>query len=126
VSLTDQDGYAAGALADIDIAGDGTITGHFSNGRTRDIAQVALATFESTDGLERAGSQLFTSTRASGEALVAAPGSGDRGSIASGNLEASNVDLGNELVTLIAYQRAFEANSKTITTADQMLSEINN
>jgi flagellar hook protein FlgE len=58
--------------------------------------------------------------------LLDAPGTGARGSIASGALEASNVDLGNELVTLIAYQRAFQANAKTVTTADEMMMDVTN
>ncbi|MEO8550041.1 MAG: flagellar basal body rod C-terminal domain-containing protein, partial [Kofleriaceae bacterium] len=62
----------------------------------------------------------------SGQALIDQAGTGKRGSIASGSLESSNVDLGNELVTLIAYQRAYEANSKTVTTADEMLQEVAN
>jgi flagellar hook protein FlgE len=119
-----QDGFAAGALVDVSIADDGTITGRFSNGQTRPMARVALATFASETNLERAGSQLFRVTQGSGEALVGAAGSGERGAISSGSLEGSNVDLSNELVTLIAYQRAFQANARTVTTADEMLTEI--
>jgi len=125
VNLATQDGFKAGSLTDVTVGGDGVITGKFDNGATRAIAQVAITTFQSQSGLQRAGNQLFASTRASGDQLTAAAGSGGRGSIASGSLEASNVDISTELVTLIAYQRAFEANSKTIQTSDQMLQEVN-
>jgi flagellar hook protein FlgE len=121
-----QDGFAAGELSDITTDNDGTITGVFSNGQSRPIARLALATFQDNEGLRRAGNQLFSETRASGQPLVGQAGSGSRGAISSGSLESSNVDLSNELVTMIAYQRAFQANAKTITTADDMLAEVSN
>jgi flagellar hook protein FlgE len=126
VNATSQDGYAAGSLSNVTVGSDGTITGTFSNGESRSIARLALATFASTDGLQRQGDQLFSQTQTSGQALVDAAGVGGRGSTTSGALEQSNVDLSSELVTLIAYQRAFSANSKTVQTADQMLQEIDN
>lgn len=125
VSLAAQDGYGAGTLTTISIDQKGVISGQFSNGKSRQIAQVALATFQAQSGLARAGDQLFAATKASGDPLTSTPGSGDRGSISSGSLESSNVDLSTQLVTLIAYQRAFEANSKTVQTSDQMLQEVN-
>lgn len=121
-----QDGFGAGNLVDLSLAEDGTVTARFSNGNTRDVARVALAVFGSEEMLQRAGSQLFIQTNASGEPLLGAAGEGARGSISGGALEASNVDLGSELVTLIAYQRAFQANARTVTTADEMLAEIAN
>jgi flagellar hook protein FlgE len=102
------------------------LRGVFSNGQSRDIAQVALASFAAEDGLQRAGGQLYMESPESGQALMGAAGSGDRGAISAGSLEGSNVDLGNELVTMIAFQRAFSANAKTVTTADEMLSEVTN
>jgi len=126
VKSVSQDGYAAGTLQDVSVADDGTITGKFSNGQSRAIAQVALASFASDDGLHRAGGTLFAETVASGTALVAGAGTAGRGALSGGALEGSNVDLGHELVTLIAYQRAFQANSKVITISDEMLSDINN
>jgi flagellar hook protein FlgE len=125
VKSSTQDGYAAGNLTDVAIGDDGTITGKFSNGQSRPVARLALATFAAEEGLQRAGGQLFAATPKSGAALVDAAGVGNRGAISSGALEESNVDLSAELVTLIAYQRAFSANSKTIQTADEMLQEIN-
>jgi flagellar hook protein FlgE len=126
VAGVDQDGYAPGTLVDVSVADDGTITGVFSNGQSRPVAQVALAHFASDAGLRRAGSQLFSQTRDSGQAVLGAPGTGGAGSISASSLESSNVDLGTELVTLIAYQRAFQASARTITTADEMLAEVAN
>ena len=100
--------------------------GVFSTGHSRDMARIALATFQSEDGLQRAGNELFLETPRSGAALMGGASTGDRGAISAGSLEGSNVDLGNELVTMIAYQRAFSANSKTVTTADEMLQEVTN
>jgi flagellar hook protein FlgE len=126
VTAVDIDGRASGALTDLVISDDGKIHGVFDNGDKIDLAQIALAVFADEEGLARAGDGLVTETATSGKPLVDIPGTGARGSISSGALEASNVDLGNELVTLIAYQRAFQANAKTVTTADEMLTDINN
>ncbi len=123
---TDIDGRASGQLLDVSIGDDGTITGVYDNGEKIAIAQVALANFASEEGLERVGDGMYSATNTSGQALVDVAGGGGRGSLVSGALEASNVDLGTELVTLIAYQRAFQANAKTVTTADEMMSDVNN
>lgn len=125
VTGTDVDGRASGNLESLSITETGVIQGIFDNGDRVDLAQLALADFASEDGLRRAGDGLFSATPDSGQALFDVVGTGGRGAISSGALEASNVDLGNELVTLIAYQRAFQANSKTVTTADEMMAEIN-
>ena len=121
-----QDGFGFGSLVDLSIGEDGTIEGVFSNGQTRGLARIALAGFTAEEGLERSGDGLYSQSSASGQALVDAAGVGNRGSISAGSLEASNVDLGGELVTLIAYQRAFQANVRTVTTADEMLAETAN
>jgi flagellar hook protein FlgE len=126
VNGLDIDGRSAGKLTSILISDDGTIRGIFDNGDKIALAQVALADFANEDGLSRVGNGLVSETATSGKPLIDAPGTGARGSISSGALESSNVDLSNELVTLIAYQRAFEANAKTVTTADQMMSTVNN
>lgn len=126
ITAISQDGFSAGMLVDVSVADDGTINGRFSNGQSRKMARLALAQFRSEQGLQRAGDQLFTATNASGEVLIGPAGSGGTGSVAGGSLETSNVDLGNELVTLIAYQRAFSANAKTVSTADEMLVELAN
>lgn len=124
VSTLSQDGYGFGDLIDIAIADDGTMEGLFSNGQRRAIARVALADFTSEDGLARAGGALFNETPDSGQPLIDGAAVGGRGAISSGALEMSNVDLASELVTMIAYQRAFSANVKTVTTADEMLAEV--
>ncbi len=120
------DGHGFGNLTDLSINEDGTITGIFDNGDRLELAKIALADFANLDGLERAGDGLISATAASGPALLDGAQTGARGSLVSGALEQSNVDLGTELVTLIAYQRAFQANSKTITTADEMMAEVAN
>ncbi len=119
-----QDGFSAGDLLEVSVGQDGIITGHFSNGQSRSVARVALATFAGEEGLRRVGNQLFGTSTASGAAVLAAASTGSRGSIAAGTTESSNVDLGLELVTLIQYQRAFQASSKTVSTADEMLQEL--
>jgi flagellar hook protein FlgE len=126
VTSVDVNGHGFGTLTDLVIADDGTIQGVFDNGDRRDLAKIALADFANLEGLERAGDGLVTETAASGQALIDVPGAGARGSLVSGALEASNVDLGTELVTLIAYQRAFQANAKTVTTADEMMADVTN
>ncbi len=126
VTGIEQDGWASGTLLDVSVADDGVITGRFSNGQTRPVAQVALGMVASDAGLERVGNQLFAATRDSGEMTLAAAATGGRGSVAGGALESSNVDLGNELVTLIAYQRAFQSSARIVSTADEMLAEVAN
>ena len=120
-----QDGNGFGSLVDVSISEDGTIVGSFSNGERREVGQVALATFASNTGLERAGDQLFAETVNSGQPLIDVAGANGR-ALSAGSLESSNVDLGGELVTLIAYQRAFQANARTISTSDELLAEVAN
>jgi flagellar hook protein FlgE len=121
-----QNGFAGGSVSGVTVSGNGTIIGVFSNGQQRTLGQVVTANFASVDGLERGGEGLFAATVNSGEPLIGAPETGGRGSIVSGALEQSNVDLGTEFVNLIAYQRGFQANSKVITTSDEMYSELVN
>lgn len=124
VTAINQDGYGFGDLVDVAVSDDGTLEGLFSNGQRRAIARVALANFNSVDGLSRAGDALFAESPTSGQPLIDGAAVGGRGAISSGTVEASNVDIGNELVHMIAYQRAFSANVKTVTTADEMLAEV--
>jgi flagellar hook protein FlgE len=126
VNGLDVNGHAAGKLTDLSIADDGTITGKFDNGDKIALAKVAIASFTNEDGLTRVGSGLVEQSPTSGSPLIDTAGTGARGSVQSGALEQSNVDLGNELVTLIAYQRAYQANAKTVTTADEMLQTVDN
>jgi flagellar hook protein FlgE len=124
VSSQSQNGFASGALTGINIAADGTVLGLYTNGRSVPVGQLQVAKFRSTDSLARAGNNLWVETAESGAAAVAAPGAGGRGQVSAGSLEASNVDLGEEMVTLIQHQRAFSANSRVIASADEMLSQL--
>lgn len=123
-SVISQNGYAAGTLSNITVGEDGTVTGAFTNGQQKALAQVALARFQNEQGLARIGGNQFGQTAASGLAQVGAAGSGSFGTIVSGSLEQSNVSLATEFTNLILAQRAFEANTKGITTADQNLQTI--
>jgi flagellar hook protein FlgE len=124
VSYMDQDGFASGTLSGISIASDGVITGVFSNGQNRTVGQVLLADFQSADNLNRIGGNLFIETKESGTALFGEAGTGGRGTINAGALEQSNVDLAQQFVDMIAFQRGFQSNSKVVQTADQMLQEL--
>jgi len=126
INFQSQDGFATGTLQMVTVTPDGMIMGTFSNGEVRPVGQIALATFQSTEGLDRLGNNLFTESRASGEPLVGAANTGNRGTIHAYNLELSNVDLAEQFVHLIALQRGFQSNAKVINTADQMLGEVLN
>jgi flagellar hook protein FlgE len=121
-----QDGYSAGTIAGISIAQDGTVMGIFSNGQERALGQVVTADFANVHGLGRTGQGMWIETLESGEALIGPADTGGRGGIVSGALEQANVDLGTEFVNLITYQRGFQANSRVITTADEMYQELVN
>ncbi len=121
-----SDGYAAGELQDINVDEEGIITGTYSNGQVIPLYRVALAGFQNEDGLVKEGGNLFSATLASGGAITNKPGTNGLGSIASGSLEQSNVDIADEFVRMIITQRGYQANSKIITTVDTMLSELMN
>lgn len=124
-SLT-QDGYAAGSLQSIDIDQDGIITGVFTNGRTRPLAQFAIASFPAETELLRVGNSLFVESYNSGQAIYGAANTGTNGAVAAATLELSNVDLSTEFIGLITNQRGFQANSKVITAGDEMLETVIN
>jgi flagellar hook protein FlgE len=124
VSSHSQDGYAAGDFSGIAIDGQGVVMGLYTNGQKLALSQLSIAKFRSNDGLGRAGQSLWIDTRESGPAAFGVAGSGGRGAASSGAVEMSNVDLAEEFVGLIQHQRSFSANSKTITTADEMLQEL--
>lgn len=126
VSSQSQDGYASGEFSGVSIDGTGLVQGLYTNGQKIAIGQLAVAKFRSEDGLGRAGSGLWIETRDSGTAALGGAGTGGRASVNAGTLEQSNVDLAEEFVGLIQHQRSFSANSKTITTADEMLQELIN
>jgi flagellar hook protein FlgE len=126
VSFQKQDGYGAGSFQFMTIDPNGEIIGTFSNGEIRTLGQVALATFPSQTGLKSIGQNLFLATRGSGEPTVGGPGTGGRGDLFAGSLEQSNVDLTQEFTQMIIAQRGYQANSRTISTADQLLAEVIN
>lgn len=121
-----QDGYAAGILESFALGSDGTITGSFSNGLKQDLGKIAMASFTNPSGLAKAGGSLFTTTVNSGDAQVGSAGTGGRGTLSAGSLEMSNVDLSTEFTQLIIAQRGFQANSRVITTSDEVLQELVN
>ncbi len=121
-----QDGYGSGVLSSISIDQIGNVQGAFSNGTSRIIGQLAIASVPAGDQLERAGGNLFAETTASGNITLGAAGSGGRGGVVAGALENSNVDLSNEFIRMITAQRNYQASAKTVQTADQLLAELMN
>lgn len=121
-----QDGFTSGSLAQFAIDPTGQVSAQYTNGRTQLIAQVALSRFPNPQGLVREGDNLFVQSTASGTAVQGAPGNNGLGSVVSGAIERSNVDLGEQFVDMIITQRAFQANSRAITTSDEMLQELVN
>lgn len=121
-----QNGYKQGDLKGLAIDVTGTITGSYSNGRTMNIAQVATAIFQNPSGLLQMGENLFQFSNNSGDPQIGPAGVGGRGTIIPGSLEMSNVDLAQEFTDMIVTQRGFQANSRIITTTDEMLQELIN
>jgi flagellar hook protein FlgE len=123
VSSSTQDGFGAGELRSLLIDQDGLISGVFSNGVSRQLARLALASFNNENGLLRNGRNTYVETSSSGIATVGAANSGGRGAVVSGALELSNVDITEEFTDLIISQRGYQANSRVITTADEVIQE---
>ena len=121
-----QDGFRLGALQSFTIGADGTVTGVFSNGANRPLGRIALATFTNPSGLEKAGDATFRQTVNSGNAQIGQAGDGGRGTILGSTLEMSNVDLAREFTNLIVAQRGYQANSRVITSSDELLQELVN
>lgn len=124
--MIDQNGFGQGALQGYTIDQSGVLNGIFSNGQTRTLAQVAVATFTNAAGLAQNGENVFSKTANSGDPSFGVALSGSRGAIASGTLEASNVDLAQSFSDLIVTQRGFQSNSRIITTSDEVLQELIN
>jgi flagellar hook protein FlgE len=117
----DGAGSALGNLQSFSLGNDGTITGVYSNEKTQTLGQLALATFTNPSGLTKAGNSAYRVGGNSGDPQIGVAGSGGRGQLSSGALEMSNVDLSQEFTGLIIAQRGFQANSKVITTSDELL-----
>ncbi|MBP2674079.1 MAG: flagellar hook protein FlgE [Deltaproteobacteria bacterium] len=126
VLSVNQDGFASGALKNLVIDDSGMMTGIFTNGQSRLIGQLALAKFISPTGLVKLGSNLYGESYSSGQPVVSAPGTSGLGDVSSNTLELSNVDLAVEFVRMINAQRGFQANSRIITTTDELLAEVVN
>ncbi|CRF51213.1 flagellar hook protein FlgE [Helicobacter heilmannii] len=122
----EQNGYVAGDLMDVRFDDNGTLLGAFSNGKSLALAQVALANFANDAGLQAEGGSVFSETSNSGKALIGAANTGRRGGVSGSKLESSNVDLSRSLTNLIVVQRGFQANSKAVTTSDQILNTLLN
>ena len=121
-----SDGHDAAQLASFSFDANGILTAIYANGETEKIAQVSIAKFESNEGLHRLGKNLYGETRRSGPVYMDKPGVKGRGEIITKSLELSNVDIADQFVDLMTTQRSFQANSKTLQTADQMLEEVLN
>ena len=119
-NATSQDGFAAGVLNTYSILPDGTVEATFSNEQTVAIGQVAVASFANPEGLTLDGDNQYSTTNASGAAVIGAAGTAGRGTITGSSVEQSNVDMATQFSDLIVYQRAYEANAKAITAFDQM------
>jgi flagellar hook protein FlgE len=121
-----QDGSSAATLASMSFNDEGILTAVYDNGVQRELGQVAVAKFENNEGLFKTGKNLFKETRKSGQAAMGKPGADGRGEVLAKSIEQSNVDIANEFIGLMAAQRNFQANTRTITTSDQMLQEVLN
>lgn len=124
VKSLSQDGYASGALVGISFADDGSIVGSYANEKTVDLGQISLATFRNPEGLSSEGGNLWSATSDSGNELLGIAGTGTLGSIESETLEASNVNLTQELVNLIIAQRNYQANTNSIRTQSDVLDQV--
>jgi flagellar hook protein FlgE len=121
-----QDGYSMGLLDSISIDNTGTITGLFTNGISRTLAQIIIAEFTNAGGLIKSGKTLYQESANSGSALRGTAGQNIAAVISSGALESSNVDLAQEFTRMIVSQRGFQANARVITTSDAMLNDLVN
>ena len=119
-----QDGLPVGSLQSFSIDDQGVVTGVYSNGMVSSLAQIALAGFTNPAGLSKLGNGLYTTSPNSGSPIIKPPNVGSNGTLAAGFLEMSNVDLAQEFASLIVTQRAFQANSRVVTTADEMLQDV--
>ena len=124
--LRDQNGYTSGTLQDFQIDRSGLITGSFTNGVNVPLGQIVLADFNNPGGLLRVGDNMYKESSNSGGPVLGYALAGSESTLASGALEMSNVDLASEFTSMIIAQRGFQANSKVITTTDELLQELMN
>lgn len=126
VSKIDIDGYQSGEYTSFKIENDGTITASYSNQQKRTVGKIALSTFANNNGLASQGGNVWKATNASGNPMDGVPGTGQFGNLTGGAVEASNVDMSQELINMIVMQRNYQSNSQTIKTQDQMLQTLVN
>ena len=124
LTMNTQDGYGTGTLANFGVGTDGIITGAFSNGLTRQLGQVALATFTNPEGLVSGTNNLYYVAANSGHALITTPETLNAGRILGGALELSNVDLTHEFIGLITASTGFSASGRVISTSNELLNEL--
>ncbi len=122
-STSSQNGFAPGKLNQVVVGRDGTIQGIFDSGQTIEMARIALATFNNPSGLVKMGNNRYGVSVASGDPTVGEPATGGRGSTAGSTVELSNVDIASEFINMIVAQRGYQANSRLITTSDEVLQE---
>jgi flagellar hook protein FlgE len=121
---TSPDGSPFGSITGVQVSKDGTVTAQFSNGLSQSVYKIPIATFTNPDGLGQMSGDAYTATRQSGAANINLANTGSAGGIAAQTLEASTVDLATEFTNLITTQRAYSASARIVTTADQMLQEL--
>lgn len=126
ISDLTQDGYTAGTLTGISISEQGIVTTRYSNGQSQSTGKIALADFRNVQGLKPVGQGNWVESTSSGQPIQGAPGQGNFGTINSGSLEASNIDLTAELVAMMTAQRDYQANAQTIKTQDTVLQTLVN
>jgi flagellar hook protein FlgE len=126
VSALEQDGAAIGALQSFTISPNGTVMGIFSNGMQEAVAQIAMANFANPGGLEKVGGSMYRPSPNSGLVQTGIAGEGGRGTLSGGTVEMSNVDLAQEFTNLIVAQRGFQANSRVISSSDELLQDLVN
>lgn len=126
VSKIDVDGYESGEYTSFKIEDDGTITANYSNQQKRTVGKIALSSFANNNGLASQGGNVWKATNASGNPMDGVPGTGQFGKLTGGAVEASNVDMSQELINMIVMQRNYQSNSQTIKTQDQMLQTLVN
>ncbi|MBV1907145.1 MAG: flagellar hook-basal body complex protein [Pseudomonadales bacterium] len=126
VNSVNQDGFTTGQLSGLDIDDTGILLARYTNGQNLTLGQLALADFSNVQGLKPSGDSSWVQTSSSGEPVIGAPTTGSRGVLVSGALEDSNVEISEQLVNLIIAQRNFQANARTISTADEITQTIIN
>ena len=126
VSVKSIDGYSAGTLNDVSVEEDGTITGTYTNGKTQPLGMIAIATFANAEGLTKVGDNMFAQSSNSGTYTAVTAGENGSGALKSGYLEMSNVDLSEEFSKMMISQRAYQANTKVVSTCDSMLQSLIN